>query len=283
MRARVLLLALLAVAPVVTAGCASAPSYRTHPELPQRKPGIAAVGVLPPVIRMFEEQARFSLNEAVPHDEWSKAADEAVAKAFAAEMASDRVPLVPIATDGLEENDLAELYSAVEFSILRHGFEKQTGEMLPREPFPEQVRSLDYSLGPAAELMDRHHVDAVWIVSGFNLLPTAGAKAKRGLDTFLTILSALGGVGVPNIQLQKIQLRVALVGRNGGILYFGVADYRTPAPGAQPPLEAAPTDGNPAPGAVGEATYAAIDLRDPRAARHYLRAALAGYREKAAP
>jgi hypothetical protein len=210
-------------------------------------------------------------------------AKEAIAKAFAEEMAADRVSLVPIGTDDLEEKEFLEIYNAVEFSILRHAFEKNTGEILQREPFPEQVRALDYSVGPAAELMDRHHVDAIWMVHGYNLLPTTGARAKHGVEIFLSVLSALGGVAVPDIQLQKIQLRVALVDRNGSILYFGVADDRTALPLEEPPVEAVPADGSPTIVTTGEATHLHVDLRDPRAARHYLQAALAGYREKAAP
>lgn len=183
--ARVLLLALLVAAPTAMTGCVPGPGYQTHPELPRRRSGIAAVGFLPPKIEMFEEQAGFGANKTVPHDEWSAPADEAIAKAFAEEMAADRVPLVPIPVDEVEAQELVALYNAVEFSILRHAFEKNTGEMLPREPFAEQVRTLDYSLGPAAEFMDRHHVDALWIVRGFNLVPTTGARVKRGVDITL--------------------------------------------------------------------------------------------------
>jgi hypothetical protein len=116
-----------------------------------------------------------------------------------------------------------------------------------------------------------------------NLLPTAGARAKHGVDVFLSILSALGGVPTLDIEFQKIQLRVALVDRNGSILYFGVADDRTAAPVAEPPVEVVPADGSPTIVTAGEPTHLAVDLRDPRAARHYLQAALSGYREKAAP
>jgi len=281
--ARFLLLALLAALLAATAGCAYGPSYRTHPELPRRKSGIAAVGVMPPAIRMFEEQAKFGLNEVVPHDDWSSAADQAIARAFAEEMAADRVPLVPIGADDLEAKEVVELYNAVEFSILRHAFEKNTGEMLPREPFPEQVRTLDYSLGPAVEFMDRRHIDALWIVRGFNLLPTTGATVKHGVDVALAVLAALGGVVVPVIDLQKIQLRVALIDKTGSILYYGVADDRTARPPASPPAEPVPTSGDSLSDSAGEPSFPDVDLRDPRAARHYLQSALSGYRAKGAP
>jgi hypothetical protein len=272
-------LALLAAA----AGCASTPPARMRSGLAQQKAGIASVGVLPPMIGMFEEQARFGLNAAVPQNEWSRAADDAVARVFAEEMAADHVSVVPIGTDDPEAREFAALYNAVDFSIQRHAFEKNTGEMLPREPFDEQVGDLRYSLGPAAGLLERRGVDAVWIVRGFNLLPTPGARVKRGVDVALTVLAALGGVVVPDIHLQRIQLRVALIDANGRILYYGIADDRTEAPGVGPPEPQAAADGTASSSGAEESPPVPVDLRDPRAARHYLRAALAEYRAQVAP
>jgi hypothetical protein len=283
MGAGALFRALLAAAVAAMAGCAPARPALTHPELPRKKQAIAVVGVLPPAIRMLEEQARFGMNEAVPRDDWSSAANESVAKAFAEEMAADRVGLVPIGVDDPDAREIAELYNAVEFSILRHAFEKNTGELLPREPFPEKLSAPDYSLGPAVEFMDRHHVDALWILRGFNLLPTAGAKVKHGVEVALSVLAALGGLVVPVVDLQKIQLRAALVDRTGTILYFGIADDRTARPAAEPPADAAAIGGDSVLASEPEPTFPDVDLRDPRAARHYLRAALSGYRAKPPP
>lgn len=283
MRAGALLRALLAAAVAAMAGCASARPVLTHPELPRKKQDIAVVGVLPPAIRMLEEQARFGMNEAVPRDDWSSAANDSLAKAFAEEMAADRVGLVPIGVDDPDTRELVELYNAVEFSILRHAFEKNTGELLPREPFPEKLVSPDYSLGPAVEFMDRHHVDALWILRGFNLLPTTGAKVKHGVEVALSVLAALGGLVVPVVDLQKIQLRAALVDRAGTILYYGVANDRTARPAAEPPAESAATGGDSVLASEPVPTFPEVDLRDPRAARHYLRAALSGYHAKPPP
>jgi hypothetical protein len=258
-----LLLPMLLVA--AGTGCVSVPPYRAHPDLLREKPAIRTVGVLPPKIAMFEERARFGLNATVAHEEWSRAAEEAVADAFADEMAADGIAMVPIGVaDDPEAEEIAELSAAVDFSILRHAFEKNSGEVLFREPFDEQLRAFGYSIGSAADLMDRHRVDAVWIVRGFNLLPTAGARAKHGADITLAILGALGGVAVPVLDLQKIQLRVTLIDRSGTVLYYGLADGRAGKPEA-------------------EDEYVAVDLRDARAARHYLRAALADYRAQGPP
>jgi hypothetical protein len=266
---------------MVIAGCASVPSYRANAALPQRKGGIKKVGLLPPVIAVSEEQPRFGLNKLVYQVLWSNAAVEAVSRTFSEEMAAEHVSLVPISAGDAEAKDLADLYNAVEFSIQRHAWEKKSGEFVPREPFPEKVRSFDYSLGPAAEFMDRFGVDAVWIVRGFNLLPTTGARAKEGAEVLLSILAALGGHAAPVIQYKRVELRVALVDRNGTILYFGVADEGAGSPAEERPARAASMRGPLEPPGPEENMYLAVDLRDPRVARYFIRAALSGYRKEA--
>jgi hypothetical protein len=255
----VLRLSLLAAVLTAVAGCASVPLHRTHPELPQRKGDIITVGFLPPVITVFEEQAQFGLNKLVLHPEWSPSAEEAVSRALAEEMTVDQIPLVPISADDHEVKDLVDLYAAVEFSIQRHAWEKESGRFPPREPFPEKVRSFDYSLGPAREVMERYQVDAVWVVRGFNLLPTTGARIKDGIEIALAILSGVGGART----YKKIELRVALVDRIGSVLYYGTTNDWVGRPEEQ--------------------TYLGVDLRDPRVARHYINAALKEYRMEASP
>ena len=266
----------------VIAGCASAPSYRANAELPQGKGGIKRVGLLPPLIAVSEEQPRFGLNKLVYQVLWSTAAVEAVSRAFSEEMAADHVSLVPISTGDAETKDLADLYNAVEFSIQRHAWEKRSGEFVPREPFPEKMRTFDYSLGPARELMERYNVDAVWIVRGLNLLPTTGARVKEGAEVLLSILAALGGHAAPLIQYKRVELRVALVDWNGTILYYGVADEGAGQPTEERPAKAASMRGPLEPSEPGENTYLTVDLRDPRVARHFIRAALSGYRKEVA-
>lgn len=279
---RLLSSALLAAVLAAATGCASVPSFRTHSDLPQRKSGIRSVGLLPPVIILSEEQARFGLNKLVHQVLWSDAAVDAVSRAFSAEMAADRIPLVQLSTDDPAVKELAELYTAVELSIQKHAWETRSGEMPPREPFPEKVRVLDYSLGPVRELMERHHVDAVWFVRGFNLLPTAGTRVKEGVEVLLSIVAAMGGAPVPVMQLKKIELRAALIDWSGSVLYYGVADEER---GGQPVDEVtaayAPEGEVPASAMTADRAYLAVDLRDPQVARHYLRAALKGYRQEA--
>jgi hypothetical protein len=178
--------------------------------------------------------------------------------------------------------DLLALYNAVELSIQRHAWEKRSGEMVPRETFPEKVRTFDYSLGPAREIMERYNVDAVWIVRGFNLLPTTGTRVKEGVEVLLTVMAALGGAPMPLIQYKKVELRVALVDRTGSVLYFGVADEeRAGQPSGELPGESAAAGD--APAGTAERAHLAVDLRDLQVARYYLKAALSQFRTGAAP
>lgn len=231
---------LLVMLLTTAAGCASAQSYRTPLELPQRKAAIRNVGLLPPMIKVFEEQVRFNL---VLHDDWSREATESLRKAFVDEMAADRLPLTVISGESHEVNDMADLFKAVDFSIGRHAYDNAW-----KETFPEKVRSFDYSLGPAREMMEQHQVDAVWIVTGYNLLPTLGAQWT---DAF-NILLAINPYSTGPLVLTKVEFRAALVNKSGTILFY----YKEwPFPG---------------------------DLRDPNFARPLVRELLSEYRNAVA-
>ncbi len=254
---------LLAVLMTAAVGCASAPLYRTHPELQQRKGAIRTVGLLPPTITMYEEQYRFKL---IPHDEWAPEAAEAVRKAFIDEMAAIRVPLVVISGEDRELNDIAGLFSAVDFSITRHVY----GITGRADTFPEKVRYFDYSLGPVQEMMERHSVDALWFVSGFNLFPTKGTQAADTAGVLLEILSGMGGHPVPALRLRKIELRAALVDKSGTIFFYcKLGEENVPLVGQS-------TD------QAAEEAPLKKDFRDARTARQYIRALLTEYRKAVA-
>lgn len=263
-------------------GCASVPKQRSHPDLLRKTGGIRTVGLLAPRIDMFEEQARFGINRTVPHDEWAPSAADAVSRAFAAEMKRVGWTLVPIGRDAAESREVAELFNAVDFSIQRHAMGKESGAMPPREPFPGKTREFDYSVGPLTGTMVRDNIDAVWIVRGFNLLPTTGAALKDGLETLAAILSAAGGGPGVAFTLKKLELRVALVDGTGRVLYYATADAGDAQSAGAADEPAAATGGPEAP-APGDDGPARSDLRDPRAAGNVVRAALSGLRKEKSP
>ena len=267
---------LLTVFMTAAAGCASAPLYRTHPEWPQRKSTIKTVGLLPPMISMYEEQYRFGMHKVVPHDDWSREATDAVQKVLIDEMAALGLPAKVVDEEDRDLDDMLDLYSAVDMSINRHAWEDhgsfygevgvvhsppQAYDNLKEiEPFPGKARSFDYSLGPVREALERHQVDAVWIVTGFNLLPTTGAEVGDEAAYFFAFVGALAGANTNPSVLKKFELRAALVDKNGEIVFYAILDKWN-----------VPTEEG-----VKE------DARNPRFARRYIRALLAEYRKAVA-
>jgi hypothetical protein len=274
---------LLVMIMVSMAGCASAPLYRKHSDLSQRKRIIKTVGLMPPVISMYEYQAALGV-KLVPKDEWSPAAAGEVTKAFISEMGDTPSPMVVIG--GREERDLdemVELFGPVDLSLRQHAYESKSGEMPPREPFPEKIRFLEYSLGPAREAMARKGVDAVWIVRGYNNVPTLGAKVKEGVEILLDVMAALGRAPAVTRTLIKIELSVALVDKDGTILFYNRIDDQQIGPVSQEyPDQAAGTKKVPEDGTPMGREYGEEDLRNPRVARHYIKTLLSDFRTEAA-
>ena len=193
------------------------------------------------MISMYEEQTGLNL---VLHDDWSREANENLRKAFVDEMAANRLPLILISGESDEANDMADLFKAVEFSIGRHAYDNPF-----KETFSRKMQSFDYSLGPARQMMDERQVNAVWIVSGYTLLPTGGAQLTDVGEILLTLATSMSYMPHSPRILTKVEFRAALVDKSGAILFY----YRdSPSPG---------------------------DVRDPRFARGLVRELLSHYRE----
>jgi hypothetical protein len=270
---------------VSIAGCASAPLYRVHPELSQRRGVIKTVGLLPPVLSMYEYQATWLGYDLVPHADWSPAAADQVTKAFISELAAASSPFVVIG--GKEEQDLeemVELFGPVDFSLQRHAYEQESGEMPPREPFPEKLRFPGYSLGAAQEAMSRKGVDAVWVVRGFNAVPTVGAQVKEGIEVFLAILSAIGRTPVQTSIMIKIELSVALVDKDGTILFYNrINSDKIEADSQGDPELASMGETVSKIGRPVESSYGELDLRNSQVAHRYIRTLLSNFLSGKAP
>ncbi len=272
----------MAVFMTVGTGCASTPSYRISPDLPQGYRAIRTMGLLPPRVSLYEEQYRFGLNNIVPREDWSRAAVETLQKSFLDEASAIRMPLTVIKNDDSDVGDVLDLFGAVDLSIQKHAYESESGAFPPREPFPEKLRSFDYSLGPLQGMMERHQVEAIWIVIGVNLLPTAGAQWGDAGQTLIAILAAMGGAPVGTLTLKKIELRAALVDKSGKILFYTRLDESNvpqvkQTPGGYNVLQGGySTDQGPEQGQIEK------DIREPRFARRYIRELLSEYQTEAA-
>ena len=201
----------------------------------EREASAPKAGLLPPAIVLFEEHAEPGMKPA-PRADWSSDAAAAVSAAMVAELAARQLEPAVISKDELEPVGLLRLYSVPDRISRYNG-----------QPFPEALLSVDYPPASVAAAMERHQLDAVWMVSGIAIL-SAGGSASSGPAAATEKASPAG---------DRLLLRAALVDGQGKVLYSDIVDS-----GA---------------GAVKQA-LPSVDLRDPLAARHYVRALLAEYR-----
>ena len=272
---------MLAVLVTIMAGCA-APLYVTNRELQTRKNTIRTMGLLPPMIMMYELQYG---DKVMPKDEWSREATESIRQAFINEMAAGNLPLIDIGGDDQELNDMADLYNAVDFSIQRHVYGEWAhlyGEE-KMEIFPEKLRSFDYAVGPVSEAMERHQVDAVWLIKGFTLKPTTGAQVEEAVGFILSMLGSYGSGGGGAPISKKSELRAALVDKSGVILFYcGLENSDIEEAGRNPDQIINLMKGEqPNPNAEDAHTNNQ-DIRNQETARRYIRKLLAEYRKAVA-
>ncbi len=193
-------------------GCATLPAhrYRAHPEFETRSTQIHAAGILSPDIKIYELTAG-GVREL--RDDWCKIGKETVGQA-AGECFSERqvqVKIIPIEKESEEElEDILALYRAVSSSILSHTY----GD----NPFPEKVKSFEYSIGPIDSFLKRWESDALVFIVGFDEISTSGRKA---LTAAAMVLGALAGVVMlPGGGLTVVSM--AVVDPSGDILWYNV-------------------------------------------------------------
>jgi hypothetical protein len=210
---------------VVAAGC-SAPVFFTHPDRAARLGSIRTVGLVAPRVTVYAETVGapavaiplgLSTQRLEPLDEATRAANDRIRDAMIAAAAARGRAVVAIEPGTPEEReeleDLVDLYAAVDFSIARHAF----GDL--QEEFPSKQRRFEYSLGAMEGLLDRQGVEAAWLVTGFVLVPTGGARVRDVVETILAILSAAGGGPGATTVLPKFEMRAVLVDRDGTVLF----------------------------------------------------------------
>ena len=203
----------LAVASLAATACVST-SFRTSPTLTASAGAIERVGLLPPLVTLYQEQVSGLAPELVRNEQWTRQAADNLRLAFAEELSAAHASPVEIDGEDPEIADVLDLFGAVDKSVVRHAYGGAD------EDFPEESASIDYSLGSIDGLARRQSVDAVWIIAGTELVPTAGAQARDAIEVLLAIAAAVGHAPAFTMLLDKLDLRAALVGRDGGILFF---------------------------------------------------------------
>jgi hypothetical protein len=207
-------------------------------------PSVRKAGLLPPAIVLFEDQDGTKV-EPMPDVDGSSAAAEAVSVAWVAAMAARKIELTVVGNDEIGPADLSRLYGIP--GRIAHGDSR---------PFPEAALSVQYPPGSVEKAMDRHGLDAVWIVTGAAIL----SKGRAGTSGPATSPMEAPAPG------KRLLLRAALVDRKGTVLFSDVVD------------EDAITQGEHLPGSPGGPVPARADLRDLQVARHQVEVLLAEYR-----
>jgi hypothetical protein len=232
----VVLIFLFAALIAATAGKAAADPAGMDATGQQTTPAIRRTGLLPPSIVLFEERAGTG-GSPQPRADWSSPAVSAVSSAFIAELAARQMePAVVIRPDELDPADLSGLYSVPDLVSRDDGHQ-----------FPESLLSADYPAASVAAVMQRHRLDAVWVVSGIAILP-GGGTASSGPAAATEKMTA---------DRKRLLLRLALLDGQGKVLYSDVVDSSAAA-AKEAPLP--------------------VDLRDPQAARRSVGALLAEFR-----
>ncbi len=281
---------LCVIAAVVVAGCASAPRYRSHENLPEINRSLKSIGLLAPILTVYEEQAEYKL---IPQKKWTQEAGESIGNAFLEAAAERHLPLTLINGQDRETDEIADLFSAVDYSIAHHAYYHEGFE-----EFPEKTRFIDYSVGPVRDLVERYRVDALWIVVGFNLLPTPEAKLQDAVNILASLLSTIAvfagspGSGMaPSVYypvpagtiLKKLEMRAALIDKSGTILFYCKLDDGYFPKHVHNPEPAGIEQEDRKSGCDTPEEPEKEDLRDRKTARLYIKALFAEYAKAAGP
>jgi hypothetical protein len=209
-------LAALALA-LATSACSFGTHYRARPEFVQTARAVRTVGLVSPVVKVFELTAG---GQTVLKDEWSTQGRKAVTDSLQRALAEKgwKVKVVeptPQIKEELEEMRL--LYGDVGPSIVRATYAYPV--------FPEKYKNFDYSVGPVKRLLEHAGVDLLVLAYGYDEISSGG----RGVVNALNALLGTGSTGGDSF------LNVALIDRNGKVLWFDVEmargsfDLRDPA------------------------------------------------------
>ncbi len=266
-------------------GCALNPTYPTHlanMELPARHENVHRAGFLMPNIAVYKEPASKKL---VYQGDWSRDVGKTVLSEWTKEMKSFGMPMIEISGDDPEAKEILDLMVAVEMAIQRHAMGRK--EYDQNEIIVGKKQMTDYSVGPVRAFMERNKIDALWVVTGKNLIPTTGRTALQiAKNTITTILNLSyffweGGWYELDAPIRS-ELQIALIDDRGLVVYYGYANEYTYKSPESKKVEGGPvlgmTQGNLEPGLEPAGTIR-NDLRDPETARLLVRSLAADYRK----
>jgi hypothetical protein len=194
--------------------------YRARADFEKTARAARTVGLVTPVVRVFEYTAG---GQTVLKDEWSTQGRKAIGDALRRALAEKGWKVKLVEPAGPTKDDLEEarlLYGDVGPSITR-----ATYGNYGYAAFPEKVRNFDYSVGPLNRVMDQAGVDLLVLAYGYDEVSSSGRAVVNTLNAIL----GTGSTGGDSF------LNVALIDRNGKVLWFdvemarGAYDLRDPA------------------------------------------------------
>lgn len=206
---------------LATSACAfgSQTHYRARPEFAQTARAARTVGLVAPVVKVYELTAG---GQTVLKDEWSSQGRKAVTDSLKRALAEKgwKVKMVEpggVTTTKEELEEMRLLYGDVGPSIVRATYVYPV--------FPEKLRNFDYSVGPVKRILEEAGVDLLVLAYAYDEVSSGG----RAVVNTLNAIFGTGSTGGDSF------LNVALVDRNGKVLWFDVEmahgsfDLRDPA------------------------------------------------------
>lgn len=145
-------------------GCARAP--KVAPDYPERALSIRRVGILAPDL-YFYDVSMGGIRE--KRDDWSEQANKNVVEGLSQELKRRGFEVKVIGREGPAREtaeELTSLFTAIFSSYRAHANPES------QAVFPHKAAALDYSLGPLDDLLDAHHVDALFLVDGYGQMRT---------------------------------------------------------------------------------------------------------------
>lgn len=190
---------------LATSACfQGAKHYRARPEFAQTARSVRTVGLVSPVVKVYEFTAG---GQTVLKDEWSTQGRKVVTESLQRALSQKgwKVKLVestPQIKEDLEEMRL--LYGDVGPSIVRATY------VYPL--FIEKYKNFDYSVGPVKRILEQSGVDLLVLAYGYDEVSSGG----RAVVNTLNAIFGTGSTGGDSF------LNVALIDRNGKVLWFDV-------------------------------------------------------------
>ncbi len=202
---------------LAASACSYGNHYRARPEFAQTARQVRTVGLVSPVVRVYELTAG---GQTVLKDEWSGQGRKAVTDALQRSLAQKGWKVKVVEPAGATREELEEmrlLYGDVGPAIVDATYVYPV--------FPEKYKNFDYSVGPVKRIFDQAGVDLLVLAYGYDEISSSGRSVVNTLNSIF----GTGSTGGDSF------LNVALIDRNGKVLWFDVEmargsfDLRDPA------------------------------------------------------